>query len=62
MSDDDELYLRDRAAREEPWNSAAFWHAFRHNVAIVNGGVRIHAVSGGDGPPVAVLHGFPEHS
>ena len=29
-------------------------------VDVVVNGVRIHAVRGGDGPPVLLLHGFPQ--
>jgi pimeloyl-ACP methyl ester carboxylesterase len=31
-----------------------------HRYATVNGGVRLHYVEAGDGPPVILLHGFPE--
>src|SRR3954469_25269010 len=38
------------AAAPEPW---------RHGHAVVNG-VRLHLVEAGSGPPVVLLHGFPE--
>jgi pimeloyl-ACP methyl ester carboxylesterase len=42
-------------------DAAAFARLFRHDVATVNNGVRIHYVTGGDGPALVLLHGFPEH-
>src|SRR3954469_23345930 len=38
------------AAAPEPW---------RHGHAVVNG-IRLHLVEAGSGPPVVLLHGFPE--
>jgi pimeloyl-ACP methyl ester carboxylesterase len=60
-SHDAALYTQDRAARATPWDHAAFGRTFRHEIAIVNGGVRIHYVIGGEGSPVVLLHGFPQH-
>jgi pimeloyl-ACP methyl ester carboxylesterase len=42
------------------WDETAFNRAFRHEVATA-GDVRIHYVIGGNGPLVALLHGFPQH-
>ena len=42
------------------WNENAFNRSFRHEVATA-GSVRIHYVIGGNGPLVALLHGFPQH-
>jgi len=61
MTDDAAIYAQDRAARAMPWDEAAFGRTFRHDIALVNGGVRIHCVIGGEGPPVVLLHGFPQH-
>jgi pimeloyl-ACP methyl ester carboxylesterase len=43
-------------AGEEPGDAAAF----RHGTARVNGGVRLHYVTGGGGPVIVALHGFPQ--
>jgi len=46
----------DAAATFDP---AAFWTQFRHGTAVV-GGVRLHCVEGGSGPPVLLLPGWPQ--
>lgn len=46
----------DAAATFDP---AAFWTQFRHGTAVV-GGVRLHYVEGGSGPPVLLLPGWPQ--
>ena len=61
MGDDAALYAEDVAARNTPWDEAGFGRTFRHEVAHVNGEVRIHYVIGGEGEPLVLLHGFPEH-
>jgi pimeloyl-ACP methyl ester carboxylesterase len=38
---------------------SAILNGFHHRVISV-GDVKIHAVIGGDGPPVVLLHGFPQ--
>jgi len=57
----DEVYMQDRAARNTPWDEKAFSRKFSHEVATVNGNVRIHYVVGGEGPLLVLLHGFPQH-
>jgi pimeloyl-ACP methyl ester carboxylesterase len=53
------LYAQDRAARTA-FDQAGFERTFRHETATVNGGTRIHYVIGGSGPPIVLLHGFPQ--
>lgn len=54
-------YPRDRLVRSTPFDATEFAHTFHHEIARVNEGVRIHYVVGGDGPPLVLLHGFPQH-
>lgn len=39
-------------------DGAAFSTAFRHQTALING-VRLHYVTGGNGPAIVLLHGLP---
>jgi pimeloyl-ACP methyl ester carboxylesterase len=55
------LYEQDRAARATPWDVKAFGRTFRHEIAILSSGLRIHFVIGGHGPALVLLHGFPQH-
>ena len=55
------LYEHDRTARSTVWDSQAFSRTFRHEIARVSNGMRIHYVIGGHGPPLVLLHGFPQH-
>jgi pimeloyl-ACP methyl ester carboxylesterase len=45
---------------DRTFDERAFWSAFRHQVASGLDDVRIHAVVGGDGPAIVLLHGFPQ--
>ena len=58
-SADSQLYAQDRRARTS-FDQAAFNRTFRHETMTVNGGTRIHYVVGGAGPPLLLLHGFPQ--
>lgn len=60
VSDDAAVNAQDRTARAT-WDEAAFRRTFGHEVATVNTGVRIHYVIGGEGPPLVLLHGFPQN-
>jgi hypothetical protein len=42
LDNDAALYERDRAVRTAPWDETAFRRVFRHEIASVNGPVRIH--------------------
>jgi pimeloyl-ACP methyl ester carboxylesterase len=53
-------FVSDDIARRQIFDEVAFARRFRHQVATVNNGVRIHYVAGGAGPPLVLLHGFPE--
>jgi pimeloyl-ACP methyl ester carboxylesterase len=57
---DDDLFARDRAQRGLSWSDLGCEEVFRHEIAAVNGGIRLHYVIGGDGPVLVVLHGFPQ--
>ena len=61
MSTDSSSIAQDRALRNAAWDEAAFARNYQHDVAVVRDGVRIHYVSGGSGPAVVLLHGFPQH-
>jgi hypothetical protein len=41
---DDDLYARDRAQRGLSWNDLGCEEVFRHEIATVNGGIRLHYV------------------
>jgi len=41
------------------FDAMSFARTFTHHTATVNG-VRLHYVTGGEGDPVVLLHGFPE--
>jgi alpha-beta hydrolase superfamily lysophospholipase len=60
-TDDEALYAQDRALRSASWDANAFGRTFRHEVARVKTGVRIHYIIGGQGPALVLLHGFPQH-
>jgi pimeloyl-ACP methyl ester carboxylesterase len=51
--------IEDDAADDAGFDHAAFWTQFRHGAATV-GGVRLHYVEGGSGPPVLLLPGWPQ--
>jgi pimeloyl-ACP methyl ester carboxylesterase len=61
MADEALVYGQDRAARARRWDEDGFARTFRHAITAVQDGVRIHHVVGGDGPPVVLLHGFPQN-
>jgi pimeloyl-ACP methyl ester carboxylesterase len=46
---------------DRAFDESTFWATFEHHVASGSGDVRIHAVVGGHGPPVVLLHGFPQY-
>jgi hypothetical protein len=43
-----------------PATGAGRWRRARGGLRRGPGGVRLHNVEAGDGPPIVVLHGFPE--
>jgi len=57
---DNSPYLLDRALRGQPSDDLAFGRTFTHDVVTVSGDVRIHYVTGGSGPALVLLHGFPQ--
>lgn len=52
------LYTADRIEVVRPFDREAFYKIFSHTRAVVEG-ASIHYVSGGSGPPVLLLHGWP---
>lgn len=58
LPDSLELLMADRVAACEPHDAIAFNRAFRHQKVAIDG-VSIHFVTGGSGPPILLLHGWP---
>src|SRR5262245_17272407 len=61
MGSDNSPYSLDRALRDQPSDDLTFGRTFTHDVVTVSGDVRIHYVTGGSGPALVLLHGFPQH-
>ena len=45
---------------QPPHLPAGFWNTFTSRYVNIGGGLRLHAVTGGDGPPLLLVHGWPE--
>src|SRR5215472_431908 len=45
---------------QPPQLPPGFWKTFTSQYFSVGDGVRLHAVTGGDGPPLLLIHGWPE--
>jgi pimeloyl-ACP methyl ester carboxylesterase len=45
---------------QPPRLPSGFWNTFTSRYINVGDGLRLHAVTGGDGPPLLLVHGWPE--
>ena len=58
VADTPQLLEADRVASTSSFDSAAFYRTFRHAKVQIDG-VPLHFVTGGSGPVVLLLHGWP---